>query len=75
MYQHFRVVRMGEKAGRILRQLFEAYISNTHQLPPHIKQRLDEETPHIVICDYIAGMTDRFALEEYRKLFDPFERV
>ncbi|MBI3091632.1 MAG: deoxyguanosinetriphosphate triphosphohydrolase [Candidatus Tectomicrobia bacterium] len=75
MYQHFRVVRMGEKAGRILRQLFEAYIANPEQLPPNIKQRLEEDALHTVVCDYLAGMTDRYALEEYKKLFDPFERV
>ena len=44
-------------------------------LPPEFKNRLDREPPKIVISDYIAGMTDRFALQEYKKLFDPFERV
>ena len=45
------------------------------QLPPHVldRQRLGDALPR-VIADYIAGMTDRFALEEHRKLFDPFEK-
>lgn len=75
LYRHFRVVRMAEKAKRVVRDLFEAYVGNPRQLPPHISVRIDIEGLHLVVCDYIAGMTDRFALDEHRKLFDPLERL
>jgi dGTPase len=75
MYRHYRVVRMGNKAGRILRDLFHAYAEEPQQLPPHFQERMEEDGLHRVVCDYIAGMTDRFALDEHRKLFDPLVRV
>ena len=75
MYRHYRVVRMGDKAGRILRDLFASYVAEPRQLPPHTQQRLRREGVERVVCDYIAGMTDRFALDEHRKLFDPLVPV
>jgi dGTPase len=75
MYRHYRVVRMGNKAGRILRDLFQAYVDEPQQLPPHYQERFEADGLHRVVCDYIAGMTDRFALDEHRKLFDPLVRV
>jgi dGTPase len=75
MYRHYRVVRMGDKAGRILRDLFQSFVAEPLQLPPHYHERVEREGPHRVVCDYIAGMTDRFALDEHRKLFDPLVRV
>ena len=75
LYRHYRVVRMAEKAQRVVRELFEAYTSNQQQLPPHVEGRIPEEGLHRVVCDYIAGMTDRFALGEHQKLFDPHQRV
>lgn len=75
MYRHYRVVRMGDKAGRILRDLFESYVGEPLQLPPHVQEKLARDGVHRVCCDYIAGMTDRFALDEHRKLFDPLVRV
>jgi dGTPase len=76
LYQHQRVRRMGAKALRVMRGLFEAYMEDPRQMPPHIVERATGETsmPR-VIADYIAGMTDRFAFEEYAKLYDPFEKV
>ena len=76
LYQHQRVRRMGAKAARVMRGLFEAYMVDPRQMPPHIVDRAtDGTTMARVIADYIAGMTDRFAFEEYAKLFDPFEKV
>lgn len=75
MYTHYRVVRMEEKAKRILSDLFHAYIARPEQLPKEFFDRLREETPPRIICDYIAGMTDRYALDEHSKLFDPHSRV
>jgi dGTPase len=75
MYRHYRMIRMADKAKRIITQLFEAYLEDSNQLPPSFRERLKNEDQMQLICDYIAGMTDRFALQEYKKLFDPFERV
>ncbi len=72
LYRHYRVVRMQVKAENIVSSLFGAYQRAPEQLPDEIQQRA-HATGHLprVICDYIAGMTDRFALDEYAKLFDP----
>jgi len=77
LYHHHRVTRMTQKADRIMSALFEVYMTEPRQLPPHVTARAEAEPEGIprVIADYIAGMTDRFALEEYKKLFDPYERV
>ncbi|MBI5505864.1 MAG: deoxyguanosinetriphosphate triphosphohydrolase [Deltaproteobacteria bacterium] len=76
LYQHHRVRRMAAKAGRVMRSLFEVYIDDPQQMPPHIVARIAEGVAVArVVADYIAGMTDRFAFEEYAKLFDPNERV
>jgi len=77
LYHHHRVNRMTQKADRIMSALFEVYMQEPKQLPPHVTQRTQTEGESMprVIADYIAGMTDRFALEEYKKLFDPYERV
>jgi dGTPase len=44
-------------------------------VPEGYRRRVDEEPVPRMVCDYIAGMTDRFALDEYKKLFDPYEKV
>ena len=76
MYLHWRVVRMAEKAKRTITDLFQAYLANPKILPEDFYARVKngkETKRHI--CDYIAGMTDRFALQEHKKLFDLEERV
>jgi dGTPase len=75
MYRHYRVVRMGDKAGRILRDLFLSYVNEPGQLPPHYQEQVQRDGVHRAVCDYIAGMTDRFAVDEHQKLFDPTVRV
>ncbi len=75
LYRHYRVVRMSDKARRFLRALFEVYMSRPEQLPPGSQKRLKKEGAPRVICDYLAGMTDRYAQDEYKKFFEPFERV
>jgi dGTPase len=75
LYCHYRVMRMQAKAKRFLCELFRAYVGDPHQLPYETQTRLEEEELPRVVCDYIAGMTDRYAIQEYRRLFDPGERV
>jgi dGTPase len=76
-YRHYRVVRMATKAERLLRALFDAYVEQPLQLPSETQQRVEghSEGLHRVICDYIAGMTDRFAIQEHKRLYDPEERA
>ena len=76
LYHHYRVVRMADKAKRCITELFTLYIRQPELLPNTTRSRIGRgEEPHRVVCDYIAGMTDRYCLEEYKKLFDPSERV
>ncbi len=81
-YRHYRVMRMAAKARRLLTQLFTAYTEDPYQLPTEVQRRVDQPTSpgeeaglHRVVCDYIAGMTDRYAIQEHKRLFDPEERV
>ncbi len=76
LYRHHRVTRMTVKAQRVMTALFHTYMEEPQQMPPHVYRRVDVDDPKArVVADYIAGMTDRFAFDEYRKLFDPDERV
>jgi dGTPase len=70
LYRHHRVVRMAVKAERILGDLFNSYCVEPAILPRHVQEQIEERGLERTITDYIAGMTDRFALEEHQKLFD-----
>ncbi|MCB0091292.1 MAG: deoxyguanosinetriphosphate triphosphohydrolase [Caldilineaceae bacterium] len=80
-YRHYRVVRMATKAERVLRDLFEAYVEEPLQLPDSVQEKLRHESAgdggnlHRIVCDYLAGMTDRYAIQEHKRLYDPEERV
>lgn len=71
LYRHYRVVRMAVKAERIITELFNAYLNNPTTLPYHVQADIPERGLERTICDYLAGMTDRYAIDEYQKLFDP----
>ncbi len=75
MYRHHRVVRMAVKAERFITQIFETYVKEPRQLPPSVQQAAEERGLHRAVTDYIAGMTDRYALQEWQRLFDPFTRT
>ncbi len=76
LYRHYRVNRMSAKAKRFIRMLFEAYVENPSMLPTEFQQKINPKNNKFnVICDYIASMTDRFALDEYEKLFNPYKKV
>ncbi len=72
MYRHYRLLRMQNKAERFIGEIFEAYVREPRMLPVKAQKSLSQESPHRVVADYIAGMTDRYALEEWEKLFDPY---
>jgi dGTPase len=82
VYRHYKVLRMTSKARRVLQQLFEGFFNDVSLMPEeHRDLALQGETAHgasgraRAVADYIAGMTDRYALLEHRRLFEPSERT
>jgi dGTPase len=72
MYRHWRVNRTRSQARRILAEMFDLFVAEPDVLPEDWFARLkglDQPSGARVICDYIAGMTDRFAIDEHRRLF------
>ena len=74
-YHHYRVSRMALKAEHVLEDLFTTYMKNPRLLPKSVTVKMDRRPQARVISDYIAGMTDRFALQEHQRLFDPGTQV
>ena len=73
MYRHDKLNRMTSEARRVVRELFNLFLKEHERLPTEWRLKLkdtNEETTAQVIADYVAGMTDRFALDEHRRLFD-----
>jgi dGTPase len=73
MYRHYKVGRTMSQAKRVVRDLFERFVAEPDLLPPEWSAAcagLDRSGTARVVCDFIAGMTDRFAIEEHRRLFD-----
>jgi len=70
-YDHFRVRRMRNKAQRYVAAMFDAFAGDPGLLPPAWQAWAEEHGGEVAACDYIAGMTDREALLEYRRLFEP----
>jgi len=68
LYRHYQVLRMTNKAQRIITELFQAFMADPRLLPPQYQHRARSDQPR-AIADYIAGMTDRYAMKEHRKLF------
>ncbi|MFW6182486.1 MAG: deoxyguanosinetriphosphate triphosphohydrolase [Chloroflexota bacterium] len=75
MYRHSRLIRMQVKAERFVSELFQLYVQEPMMLPEKTQQRLETLPRERVVCDYIAGMTDRYALDEWEKLFDPYRKA
>jgi dGTPase len=82
LYRHYRVLRMTTKARRVVRSLFEAMLEDVELMPAEHQEaarRMESEEGRggraRAVADYIAGMTDRFAILEHQRLFDPSERT
>ncbi|MGD2077383.1 MAG: deoxyguanosinetriphosphate triphosphohydrolase [Chloroflexota bacterium] len=75
MYRHHRLMRMQAKAERVIVEMFEAYAEEPRMLPAKVRDLASTTDMRRVIADYIAGMTDRYAMEEWQKLFDPYRRA
>ncbi len=74
LYAHYRVRRMSQKAAGIVSELFQAFMDDPRLLPPQYQDKIAEPAAQArVIADYIAGMTDRYAIREHKRLFDPAE--
>ncbi len=71
LYRHYRVTRVSLKAERIVEDLFQIYSSHPDTLPEFYQAMISKNSVRRTTADYIAGMTDRFALEEHKKLTDP----
>ena len=75
VYQHYRVLRMAAKGRRMIQMLFEEFRKQPEQLPDRYRARADLEPVERTVCDYLAGMTDRFAQDEFLRLFQPYTLV
>lgn len=75
LYRHHKVERMRVKVERILTFLFQIYMENGNLLPLEHQKKFESQGHQRVVCDYIAGMTDRYAFDEYRRLVEPYEPV
>jgi dGTPase len=77
MYRHYRVNRMSSKARRVVRELFQLFLAEPECLPGEWRALTGGTKPQTarVVADYLAGMTDRFALDEHRRLFDTYASV
>lgn len=75
VYNHYRVQRMAVKGGRIVRQIFDEFCRAPHLLPERYGRRIGTQRPERTVCDYVAGMTDRYAQDEFLRLFQPYTVV
>ena len=80
LYSHYRVHRMSHKAGNVINKLFDAMLNDLRLMPPEYRNKAQQEESHSgdsgrarIVSDYIAGMTDRYAIKEYKRIFDPTE--
>jgi dGTPase len=75
VYQHYRVMRMTAKGKRMLQMLFEEFCRQPRQLPERYFRRAEDVGLQRSVCDYLAGMTDRYAQDEFLRLFQPYSIV
>lgn len=75
LYRHHKVERMRIKVERILSMIFESYMKTPSLLPAEYHRKFEIYGRERTICDLVAGMTDRYALDEFKKLFEPYEPV
>lgn len=75
LYRHYKVTRMTVKAQKVITELFEIFTTSPDTMPDRYRERARMDGITSTVTDYIAGMTDRFALEEHRKMTDPLIKV
>ncbi|MDY0384003.1 deoxyguanosinetriphosphate triphosphohydrolase [Trichlorobacter sp.] len=74
LYRHHKVDKMRVKAEHVLSRLFETYVKRPNLLSPKYRRRIEQDGVERTVADYLAGMTDRYALDDYRVLFETVER-
>ncbi|HKJ71241.1 MAG TPA: deoxyguanosinetriphosphate triphosphohydrolase [Gammaproteobacteria bacterium] len=81
LYRHYRVMRMAVKGGKVIEDLFGAFLEDPVILPTDFRHRAQRQEAErgragraVVVADYIAGMTDRFAIGEHERIFNPYQR-
>ena len=74
MYKNIKIAELEDSVEKVLTNLFNFYVSNTKDLPERYLQKENEDGKFRLICDYLSGMTDRYALQKFRSLF-PGESV
>ena len=81
LYRHYRVMRMALKGGKVIEALWQAFMEEPVMLPTEFRRRAEraesEKGPAgraTVVADYVAGMTDRYAIREHGRIFDPYQR-
>lgn len=75
VYRHYRVMRMSFKGQRILRMMFDEFCLHPRQLSDRYLRRAEKTSLERTVCDYLAGMTDRYAQDEFNRLFQPYSMV
>ncbi|HEY1860493.1 MAG TPA: deoxyguanosinetriphosphate triphosphohydrolase [Gemmataceae bacterium] len=75
VYCHYRVLRMANKGQRLLHELFDEFCRAPELLPERYSRRIQSGNLQRVVCDYLAGMTDRYAQDEHLRLFQPYTSV
>jgi len=75
LYADYRVLRLTSSARRFVQMIFQAYVDDPRQLPPRHRKRAEQHGVHRAVCDYVAGMTDRFAQSNYAQLFHPYQTL
>ncbi|MCK5721838.1 MAG: deoxyguanosinetriphosphate triphosphohydrolase [Gammaproteobacteria bacterium] len=80
LYRHYRVHRMSHKAGNVISKLFAAMLGDLRLMPPDYREKAQQQEEKAgesgrarIVSDYIAGMTDRYAIKEFKRIFDPAE--
>jgi dGTPase len=68
VYYHPRVAKVNQRACEMLKKVFESYVVDPKQLGEVATRRLEQEGLHRTVCDYVAGMTDRYLMEEYARI-------
>ena len=71
LYKHYQVLRVMNKSSRVIQKLFSQFTSYPELLPPNFYEKAVDGGVQRTAADYIAGMTDRYALKEYERIFNP----
>ncbi len=74
VYLHYRIMRMAHKGRRILTMMFDEFNKHPEELPPRYGRLAEKTSRPRTVCDYLAGMTDRYAEDEFNRLFQPYSQ-